>query len=68
MSGWTARDILSVGSITHGRSRRWTSGSAVTRDAGSISGASVGRMVSPGIGTKISPTTYDMLIKPDTQG
>ena len=28
----------------------------------------LGRMVSPGIGTKISPTTYDMLIKPDTQG
>ena len=47
--GWTAPNILSVGSITHGRSRRWTSGSAATRDAGSISGASVGRRVSPAL-------------------
>ena len=47
--GWTAQNILSVGSITHGRSRRWTSGSAATRDAGSISGASVGRMVLPAL-------------------
>ena len=45
--GWTAHSILAVGSITHGRSRRWTSGSAAPRDAGSISSACVGRMVSP---------------------
>ena len=47
--GWTAQNILSVGSITHGRSRRWTSGSAATRDAVSISGGCVGRMVSPAL-------------------
>ena len=42
--GWTAQSILSVGLITHGRSRRWTCGSAARRDAGSISGGCVGRM------------------------